>query len=177
MMPGLNWHVSIRQSTLDMTLGRRNVIELSHDRFAYDVDRLVHAIGGSYGTMIVSLGTTYLSPISVHARFLDSMEVFEVYVDRKRVGKIEGPGFSFEREKSKKVSWLPVAVRVGEGVHNVFIKKGNRRFERYPLLEKSNELSFKIRGGQSIAFTIDCETSSIGASQLVLKSHKPIIEP
>jgi hypothetical protein len=154
-------------------LGRRNAIEISHDRFEYDVDRLVHAIGGSYGQIIISLGTTYMSLIST--RVLNPMEIFEVYLDRKLVGKIEGPGFSLKREQSKKASWLPVAVRVGEGVHKIFIE--NRKFARDPLLKRSNELSFRIRGGQSIVFTIDFETSSMGISQLVLKSPKPIIEP
>jgi len=147
-------------------IGRRNAIELSHDRFAYDVERLVHAIGGSYGEMRVSLGKTFFWQIE--AKLMNPMEGFEVYVDRKQVGKIEGPGFSFTKGKSKEESWLPVAVRIEEGVHNVFIGKGR--------LERSNELSFKIRGGQSIAFTIDRETSSTGVSQLVLKLHKPIIE-
>jgi hypothetical protein len=154
-------------------LCRRNAIELSHDRFAYDVDLLVHAIGGSYGKMVVSLGKTYLSMIA--ARVMSSMEVFEIIVDRQLVGKIEGPGFSFKRENQKKTSWWPVAGKVREGVHKVFIV--NRKYANDPLPKRSNELSFKIRGGQSIAFTIDFETSSIGVSQLVLKSYKPIIEP
>jgi len=153
-------------------LSRRNAIELSHDRFAYDVDRLVQAIGGSYGKMAVSLGTTYLSMI--RARLMSRMEVFEVIVDGQLVGKIEGSGFSLEKENINKESWWPVAGRVREGVHKIVIV--HRKYAHDPLPNISNVLSFRIRGGQSIVFTIDLETSSIGASKLVLKSPKPTIE-
>jgi len=153
-------------------LTRRNAIELSNDRISYDVDRLVHAIGGSYGKMEVGLGATYLSMI--RARVMNPQEVIEVFMDRKRVGKIEGPGFSLTREKSKLESWLPVAVRVEEGVHKVFIRI--RKSEHDPGT-RSNELSFRIKGGQSISFKIERESSSFGESKVVLMPHKPIIDP
>ncbi len=153
------------------TLTRKNAIELSHDRFGYDVDRLVQAIGGAYGRIMVSLGSTYQTMI--RARFLNPQEEFEVLIDRKKVGKIEGPGFSLERDEAKKKSWLPLVAKVKEGVHKISIR--TRRSD-FGTGMRSDELTFRIKGGQSIAFKIEEETSSIGGTKVILKVDKPIIE-
>lgn len=153
-------------------LTRRNAILLSHERFSYDIDRLVQAIGGAYGNIGVGLGSTYLSII--RARLMNPQEVFEILVDRKWVGKIEGPGFSFTKGESKKKSWNPITVRVEEGVHKILVIC--RRFE-YDPGRRSNELTFRMKGGQSITFKIESEFSPSGQSKIVIKSYKPIIDP
>jgi|APSaa5957512622_1039677.scaffolds.fasta_scaffold29462_2 hypothetical protein len=153
------------------SLTRKNAIELSHDRFGYDVDRLVQAIGGAYGRIMVSFGSTYQS--LVRTRLLNPQEGFEVFVDRKMVGKIERPGFSLKRETSDKKSWHPIVAKVKEGVHKISIKIHRSEFTS---AMRSNELTFRIKGGQSIAFKVERESSTISGPKVILKAHKPIID-
>jgi hypothetical protein len=152
-------------------LRRRHAIELSHDRFAYDVDRLVEAIGGAKAKVRVSLGASYQSLI--RTRILNPQEVFEVLIDRKKVGKIEGPGISLSRSKSKQEAWHPIETQVESGLHKISIRSRKSEFDSGV---RSNELSFRIRGGQSITFMIERESSATGGSKVVLRAHKPIID-
>ena len=152
-------------------LTSKNAIELSHDRFGYDVDQLVQAIGGAYGRIMVGLGSPYQLQIRNRSSWL--LGRFEVFVDRKKVGKIDGPMFSLKRDESKK-SWIPLVAKVKEGVHKIFIRNFKSDFDTGM---RSSELTFRIKGGQSIAFKIEQESSSIGGTKMILKVYKPIIEP
>jgi hypothetical protein len=128
-------------------LSRRNAIELSHDRFAYDVDRLVEAMGGAYGTLVI------LGPADITSRTLGltaTMTLFPISVilDRQRMAKITEKGST--------------ALKVKQGAHTLQLRSTSRM---------SNMLSFQIRGGQSLLFSYGMEYSTQirGQSGLVIK--------
>jgi hypothetical protein len=128
-------------------LSRRNAIELSHDRFAYDVDRLVEGMGGAHGTLII------MGPADITSRTLGltaTMTLFPISVmlDRQRMAKITEKGST--------------SLKVKQGAHT--LQLSSRR-------QMSNVLSFQIRGGQSLLFSYgtDYSTQIRGQSRLVIK--------
>lgn len=148
-----------------------NAHELSHNRFAFDVEHLVSAIGGSFGEIKISLGVTYRS--MVKARLLNPQEKIEIRVDQKLIGHIQGPGFNLGQSKSQRSAWSPVAARIEEGVHSLqAIVKSNG----VSLGMKSNALKFKIKGGQKLAFIIERQTPSYGQTKIILQPYNPIYE-
>jgi hypothetical protein len=128
-------------------LSRRNAIELSHDRFAYDVERLVEAMGGAYGTLVI------IGPADITSRTLGltaTMTLFPISVmlDRQRMAKITEKGST--------------SLKVKQGAHTLQLRSSSRM---------SNVLSFQIRGGQSLLFSYGTEYSTQirGQSRLVIK--------
>jgi hypothetical protein len=152
-------------------LARRNAIEISHDRFAYDVERLVEAIGGAYGQVTVALGASYL-PFR-QARILSPLETFEIWINRKKLAKLEGPGIHLGNQEAKKKDWQPARIRLEAGVHTISVKSLRSDFA---LGISSNTLTFKLKGGQSVFFQIERQTSSIGQTKIMIQPYKPIVD-
>ena len=133
-----------------VNLTRRNAIELSHDRFSYDVDRIVQAIGGAYGKVVVSVGSTWYSNWRL------STEMLQVFDGRKQIGKIE---LKYPK---------PLTVQVKEGVHIIYVVYKHIFYETGT---RSNELSFKIKGGQTQTIRIERQMLSPGQYRIVIKPY------
>jgi hypothetical protein len=178
-------------------LARRNAMDLSQDRFEYDVDRLVHAVGGAYGTMTVSVGSTFFSSRAVSPSLLGS-PAFGVFLDNKKVGVVcRGPPKVVKRkpmmdpllkaplrgdltqplpfvDKRETIRpWLPVVFRTEEGVHELVV----RTLTRLKPVPESNRIRFRIKGGQSLSFEIEQKYSPKGPSKLLLKHQRFVVEP
>lgn len=151
-------------------LTRCNAIELSHERYAYDVDRLVQSIGGAYGKIGIHLGDTYHS--MVKTRVLNHNIIFEIQIDRKKVGQIKGPSLNFGGGEPSEQAWKPLLLRVEAGVHNLSVIYRRSEIE---MGTKSNEVSFQLKGGQIIEFMIERETSSIGHTKIIIKPYKSLV--
>lgn len=136
-----------------VNLTRRNAIELSHDRFSYDVDRIVQAIGGAYGKVVVSVGSTWYSNWRL------STEMLQVFDGRKQIGKIELPKAKYPK---------PLTVQVKEGVHIIYVVYKHIFYETGT---RSNELSFKIKGGQTQTIRIERQMLSPGQYRIVIKPY------
>jgi hypothetical protein len=152
-------------------LTKLNALELSQTRFAFDVERLVKDLGGSFGDIPISLGSTYRSLI--RTRVLNPQEVLEVRVDRKLVGQIQGPRVRLVPAQPKEPAWNPVRVRIEEELHTLQVIAKSDSFNPG---RKSNALSFKLKGGQKLAFIVDRENTLLGQAKLNLKADKPIYE-
>lgn len=141
-------------------LARRNAIELSHDRFAYDVDRLVQAIGGAYGHVTVSLGSTQRSLQQLG--IMSSQESFQVLIDRKMMGKFDrtGPGLGVLKTKTKTLP--PLTIKVEEGQHMIAVRHRSNDFKSWNL---SNSLSFTLKAGQKLHFRVDRQFSQFAGGQ------------
>jgi len=133
-----------------VNLTRRNAIELSHDRFSYDVDRIVQAIGGAYGKVVVSVGSSWYSNWRL------STEMLQVFDGRKQIGKIE---LKYPK---------PLTVQVKEGVHIIYVVYKHVFYETGT---RSNELSFKIKGGQTQTIRIERQMLSPGQYRIVIKPY------
>ncbi len=152
------------------SLTRCNAIELSHERFAYDVGRLVQSVGGAYGKIGIHLGETYHS--MVKTRVLDHNITFEIQVDLKKVGQIKGPSLNFSGGEPPEQGWKPLLLRVEAGVHNLSVIYRRSEFE---MGTRSKEVSFQLKGGQILEFMIERETSSIGHAKIIIKPYKSIV--
>ena len=154
-----------------VALGMCDVIELSHESFAYDVDRLVQSIGGAYGKVDVHLGTTYQS--LVRTRMMNPINIFEVQIDQKKVGEIKGPELSFGKGQSPDKPWKSLLLRVEAGVHELSVVYRRSEFDTGT---KSNEVSFQLKGGQTIQFMVEREASSVGHAKIIVKPKKSFVE-
>ncbi len=151
-------------------LAVRKAIEISDDRFNHDVDRLVEAVGGAYGEVHVALGKPFANLIK--ARVMNPQEMFLVFVDRKGVGSFGTRQLLLDPREQEK-SWNPIAARIREGIHTISVTASRGRVA----LGHSDEVSFRLKGGQAMGFTVERETSEIGHPQLVVRPQKPVVEP
>lgn len=112
------------------TLFERKAIEISPERFAYDVDQLVQAIGGAYGKVQVFKRSA--SPALMKIRYYQ--ETFQVRIDGDSCGEI------------KKDS-MGITLQVTAGVHTIYVRTPLDKWDR------SNELRFELKGSQTIYFS------------------------
>ena len=128
-------------------LSKRNAIELSHDRFEYDVARIAHAIGGSYGKILLKVG-------------FQGSGMIAIYDNQAMIGKIK----EFQK---------PLTIQLENGVHNlyaslqVFQNQTNqdilhiwgpeRKTNKLGSLIKSDVLPVHIKVGQIQQITIERE--------------------
>jgi len=152
-------------------LAKAHALDLSHARFAFDVQRLVDTMGGSFGEIKVSLGPSYRSLIKT--RVMNPNEKLEIQVDRKLVGLIQGPGFNLGQANPQTQPWSPVFTRIEAGTHNLHIVAKKDDFSP---AKKSNSLSFLIKGGQMLSFLIEQEFDSSGKAKIMLKPGKQIFQ-
>lgn len=140
-------------------LTRRNAIELSHDRFSYDVDRIIQAIGGACGRIMVRIAL----PMH-HYSLLE--ELLEVYDGHMLIKWLKIP---------KRMSFLagnepldPIYLKVKEGVHNISVvyKMGITS----PGI-RSNELSIRIKGGQTQPVTVLIPELSPTQKRVIIKPY------
>lgn len=124
-------------------LHKRSAVEISFDRFVYDMDRLVEAVGGAYGTVIV---TGPVDPVkNILSRGRNSykhksqftvkpprdMYPTRVYVDGVAKARLEHEDTA--------------VIKLKEGVHTVYLSKLNLGF--------SNHVTFRLKGGQTVKLT------------------------
>ncbi len=152
-----------------VALSRRNALELSYNRFDYDVERLVSALGGATGTLQIGLGSSY--QFIQAAGLMGAVPSFEVRIDRKRVGKVAAPPGNLMGQPKSKKFWPPLQIQVGEGIHTLQVVARRSKFESGTY---SNEIKFQIKGGQTLTFSIERQEQQFGPDKIVLKSQNPI---
>jgi hypothetical protein len=150
-------------------LSRCNALELRHEQFAYDVDRLVQTIGGAYGKVGIHLGLSYQS--LVKTRMIDHHILFEVHIDGDKVGEIQGPNHNMERREISGESWKSLMLRVGAGYHHLIVIYRRSKIDKGI---SSNEVVFRLKGGQLIQFMVERESSSLGYGKIIVEPYKPI---
>ena len=130
-------------------LARCNAIEISHDRFAFDVERLVSALGGAHGTVVV------MGPMDSASKILGltvTMGLFplKVMIDRRTAATLTEKGTT--------------AIQAEAGTHTLQLISGS--WQR----TQSNTLSFDLKGGQRRVVSFGTRYSSApgGRSQLVV---------
>jgi hypothetical protein len=161
---------SLAHLPLDLAgLARRNALELSHSRFEYDVNRLVAALGGAVGTLLVGLGSSFQAFQATG--LLGAGQNFEVRVDRQRVGKITESGRSLSGPRKSQKNWQPLQVQIKEGVHTLQVIARRSDIDSGT---HSNIIKFQVKGGQSLTFSIERQESQFGPEKIVLKSQNPI---
>lgn len=149
-------------------LARRNAIELSHDRFDYDVKRMVDAMGGAYG--VITVFPLLGSFVPLHSTAVEG--VYEIRVDGRIVGKIQGPKLgTLQTERQK--GWRAAHIEIKQGVHT--IRVDFRSSPHMPGL-RSNELRFNLKGGQHLQFRTEYGHDRYNHAQLRLKHYRPVIE-
>jgi hypothetical protein len=139
-------------------LAERAAIELSDDRFAYDVDRLLKAIGGAYGRVIVSVQKSYLQ---LALRLAESIDVFicsehllrsrlgDTYRYRADSGRYRGLEQGTEVAKQRVLPGQGTTFRIKEGTHAIWAT-----WKPIDRAERSLPLVFRLKGGQTIAFLV-----------------------
>jgi len=163
-----------------VALTRHNTIEISDDHFSYDIDRLIDAIGGAYGTVQVLPSSGIRSIIEAR---LQNWSMFEVYIDLTRqpeeFGAVNGTMHKVKAGMHNiQIRYNPTAwnSKLFPDLHRKQLAE--KSIVRNVLTQKSNTLYFKIKGGQSIYFTFGFEsTFPAQQSKLVIKPFKPLIEP
>jgi hypothetical protein len=106
------------------TLFDHKAIEISPERFAFDVERLVQAIGDAYGKVHVfgrGLNSRYVPQMS---------EIFQVRINGDACAELKG-GES-------------VTLQVAAGVHNILIRTPLDKMDRSNEIRKKDELSFSM---------------------------------
>ncbi len=151
------------------TLFNHKAVEISPERFAYDIDQLVQAIGGAYGKVHV-----FGRVLSLDNRLSSSSLVFEetfgVRIDGDICAELKGNG--------------NVTLQVAAGMHRIRIKWRSHKWEKGEL---SNELQFELKGGQVIYFSFLREPlqfklgqpNSLNFTQkgqIVLRHEQPVIK-
>lgn len=152
------------------TLVGHDAIEISPERFSYDVDRLIQAIGGAYGKVTVFGPTDRSSQLMAKAR-IGPRETFQVWIDRKPYGE-------FESDNS-------ITLRVEAGVHTISVRSRRYEWEKFVGTGRveSNELRFELKGGQAIFFSIErtpdkyAGTTVVQKGAFVIKPYQPLIKP
>lgn len=150
-------------------LAKAHALELSHSRFASDIERLVETMGGSFGIIKVSLGDSYQSLIKT--RLLNPNEKIEVQVDRKLVGLIQGPGFNLGQSQPKGKPCGPVVSRLEAGNHTIQV---SAKKDDFSPAKKSKRVSFQIKGGQQLNFLVEHKFDPSGKSLISIQPLNPI---
>ncbi len=142
------------------TLFDHKAIEISPERFAFDVERLVQAIGDAYGKVHVfgrGLNSRYVPQMS---------ETFQVRINGDACAELK--------------SGESVTLQVAAGVHNILI--------RTPLdkMDRSNEIRFELKGGQVIHFSFirepgkfisqSVKTPFTQKGRIVLRHEQPLVK-
>jgi hypothetical protein len=146
-------------------LARHNAVEISHGRFEYDMQRLVTALGGAYGTVTISLVARLENGFALFSNLYRSFSPLgygtelRVLIDGNMAGKFE---------KGKDV----LCVREKEGTHRISVSSKNN----YGGPLSSNPLSFKLKGGEKIFFRAEVKSVLSGRPQLVIEAYKPVAE-
>jgi len=140
-------------------LSRRNAIELSNDRFSFDVERIAHAIGGSYAKLIAKVGSGF---------FGESGKIIVIDCG-VTIGEIELKNIT-----------KPLTIQVEKGAHSIHVvyipkqdlmqdfwlqwKTRYQRTKRNPKdildmfkVSNSNILSLNLKIGQTQYITIERE--------------------
>jgi hypothetical protein len=123
-------------------LAFRNAVEVSESRFDYDLELLVNALGGAFGTVVVSLvsrlgdGFTPFSTISLNWNLVGYGTELHIFIDGKDMGKFE---------KGKDV----LRFKIKEGLHQINIAPHGKLYK--PRFQ-TNKLAFQLQGGQTIFF-------------------------
>ena len=104
---------------------------------------------------------------------INPINIFDVQIDREKVGQIKGPELSFGKGHVPDKPWKSILLQVEAGVHMLSVVY--RRSE-LDIGTRSNEVTFQLKGGQTIQFLIERETSSTGHAKIIIKPHKPILE-
>jgi hypothetical protein len=151
-------------------LYERKEIHVGDERFDEDMSRLVEAIGGAFGDVRVAMGESFAAAITLG--MMSPVEMFLVVVDQEIVGGFGATKIVLSREERAKL-WNPIKTRVREGVHTISVSTSRSGIPS----QCSNEVSFRLKGGQELSFHIERETSKMGHPQLVVRPHKPIVEP
>ena len=146
------------------SLARRNAVELSSDRFEYDVQRIAHAIGGSQSTLMFRLAFKPKGTITLK----DGNSV---------IAKISGKEYSD-----------PIKLQVANGEHQFHaiytwmkdLTIGNFRtipnptnFQDLMTIMKSDVLSLTTRVGQVQPVTLEIEQTAPAQYQII-KDPSPI---
>ena len=156
------------------TLFEHNAIELSPERFAYDVERLVEAIGGACGKV------TILQPPKRPRRLLVSKVPFEaqfqMWIDQQARGEFD--------------VGEAITVNVEAGQHTVHVRIRLYEWERFDewdslataMGRETNHLQFEIKGGQTIRFLLATKAGLSAPKMLVEKAgyylelYQPVIK-
>jgi len=160
-MPGKN---QLPEDLADLAF--HNAVEISESRFDYDMDVLVKALGGAFGTVVVSLvsrlgdGFVLFSSNFLSWNMVGYGNELHISIDQKDMGK-------FEKDK-------PVLrLKVNEGLHKIRVYPS----QRYRMNLQTNELAFKLQGGETIFFRAWFKYDQFyRRSSLVLEAYKPIAE-
>ena len=127
-------------------LAFRNAVEISESRFDYDLDTLIKALGGAYGTVVVSLVarlgdgfgpfSSGLSSGSLNWNLVGYGTELHIFIDGEDMGKFE---------KGKDV----LRFKVKEGMHQINISPRGKAYT--PRLQ-TKKLAFQLQGGETIFF-------------------------
>lgn len=119
-------------------LCRLDAVEVSHDRFEYDVQRLVDAIGGAYGTVVL-----YEQPSAVKRILSNRVRGSKFAFDPPDVNPIAVllDGKSVRRLRTQDDHTLQVKV----GIHYIALSKAGYL--------PSDPVRFRIRGGERVVLS------------------------
>ena len=162
-------------------LTKFNALNISDERFSYDMERLINSIGGATGTIQFFIHKSMkLSTTRSFKRWV-GLSDYLLVLDGACLGKLEGP------------------IQVKEGIHKIQILEGrsttsdNKSIEhiskKYNIPESysnekkyipescSNELRFRIKGGQIIKiFLAEHQPKYYSSSRIYIDFYKPIAE-
>jgi hypothetical protein len=142
-------------------LTERNYIEISHKRFAYDMDKLVAAIGGAYGQVGVIYVASSLSPVvpaddaKVYIDGVRKAPLVQIQKEREKKGWLDwrpprhmtGPSYLVGARDP--VGFITPSIRVKEGRHTISVRMAG------PCSCKP--VAFRIRGGEKLQFALHIE--------------------
>lgn len=165
IIPVLVGHASIpRAQDLPAEISmlfNHNAIEISPERFAYDVERLVQAIGGAAGKVHV-FGRASALDIKYASRFSLPEETFRVRIDGDTCAELKGNG--------------SITLQVPAGVHTICIRCRSHEWDSFS--EASNELRFELKGSQVIHFSFMREAAKpplYPKGRLVLRHEQTLV--
>lgn len=148
-------------------LAFRNAVEVSESRFDYDLELLVNALGGAFGTVVVSMvsrlgdGFGPFSSSSLNRNLIGYGTELHVLIDGKYMGK-------FERGKDV------LQFKVKEGMHQINIAPHGKSYT--PRLQ-TNKLAFQLQGGKTIFFRAWFKYDQLYRQfNLVFESYHPIAQ-
>lgn len=161
-MPGKN------QLPKDLSeLAFRNAVEISESRFDYDLEILINALGGAFGTVVVSLvsrlgdGFAPFSSSTLSRNLVGYGTELHIFIDAKDMGK-------FERGKEV------LRFKVKEGLHHINIAP---RGATYAPRLQTNKLAFQLQGGQTIFFRAWFKYDQLYRQfNLVFEPYQPIAQ-
>lgn len=149
-------------------LSERNYIEISHKRFAYDMDKLVEAIGGAYGQVSVIYVAGGLSPLPADdARvYIDNVrkaKLVQTQQDRRAEGGLRIPALrryapAYRIGAREPVGFMAPPIRVKEGRHTISVQMAGQCL--------CTPLTFRIRGGEKLQFALHIKREAWPSGQL-----------